>query len=152
MQKFKIICWATAPLMCILCSGLNLGWRFRLSHTVPISKERFHLCQLPTLIACPDFFVHWTAGTKTFIQVFVYQLHPLWWKEHLKEEPWAWTFLTVVMSSQSVGLRPPSELHCALTMAVGRIIWVFFLPLKQLFDSPPSPLKFHDNYFLSLRK
>lgn len=95
MQKFKIKCWATASLMCVLCSGLNLGWIFSLFYIVHISKEEFHLCQLPALITCPDFSVHWTAGTKTSIQIFVHQLNPFWWKEHLgqKEEPWAWTLL-----------------------------------------------------------
>lgn len=119
LQKFKRLHWAITsdlhPLEIIpqplqLC--LILGWRFRLVFMVRISKEELNLCQLRALINCPDFFVHWTAGTKTSIRIFVYQLCPLVERALGKERG--------TLSSQSVGLRPPSECHRAPTLAVGR--------------------------------
>lgn len=46
-------------------------WRFRVVFMFHISKEMLNVYQLQALINCPDFFVHWAAGTKTSICISV---------------------------------------------------------------------------------
>lgn len=151
LQKFKRICWAIAPLTCTLWksylnpySCLILGWRFRLFFKVRISKEKLNLFQLGALINCPDFFVHWTAGTKTSIHIFVYQL--VEWALGTEggslglgecnngyDQPVCWAEASQWVASCS---------HHGSRKAMD---WVFFVALKQFFNNYSFPLRFPDN-------
>lgn len=139
MQKFKIIGWATASLMCILCSGLNLGWRFRLSYIVHISKvssvPAASTNYLPWFL-CPlnswnkDIYADLCASASSSVvagalgtQRGIFSLDIL--------NNGLWAGISGAEASQWIAL-------CSHNGSNKGIIWVSFLPLKQLFDTPSN--------------